>query len=67
MVHRELCALALGGILALTVTTARSDDSALLDVLVKKGILTQKEAEKLEAQISEEPAPVQQDESVLYL
>jgi hypothetical protein len=59
MIRRQLCAFALGGVLALIGTAARADDSALLDLLLKKGILTQKEAEKLEAEISEEPAPAQ--------
>jgi hypothetical protein len=57
MTPKQLCACALGGLLALTATDVRADDSALLDVLVKKGILSQKEADKLEAEVSKEPAP----------
>ena len=59
MIPKQLCALALGGFLAFTATGVRADDSALLDVLVKKGILTKQEAEKLEAEVSKEPAPTQ--------
>jgi len=59
MILKQLCAFALGGLLALAATGVRADDSALLDVLVKKGILTKQEAEKLEAEVSKEPAPTQ--------
>jgi polyhydroxyalkanoate synthesis regulator phasin len=59
MTRKQLCAFALGGLLTLTATGVRADDSALLDVLVKKGILTKQEAEKLEAEVSKEPAPTQ--------
>jgi polyhydroxyalkanoate synthesis regulator phasin len=59
MIPKQLCAFALGGLLALTATGVRADDSALLDVLVKKGILTKQEAEKLEAEVSKEPPPTQ--------
>jgi polyhydroxyalkanoate synthesis regulator phasin len=59
MIPKQLCAFALGGLLAFAATGVRADDSALLDVLVKKGILTKQEAEKLEAEVSKEPAPSQ--------
>ena len=59
MIAKKLCAFALGGALALAATGVKADDSALLDVLVKKGILTKQEAEKLEAEVSKEPAPTQ--------
>src|SRR5580658_11174186 len=55
MIPKQLCAFALGGLLAFAATGVRADDSALLDVLVKKGILTKQEAEKLEAEVSKEP------------
>ena len=45
---------------ALSATAVRADDSALLDVLVKKGILTKQEAEKLEAEVGKEPAAAPQ-------
>ena len=59
MIAKQICAVTLGGLLTLGATIARADDSALLDVLVKKGILTKQEAEKLEAEVSKEPAPTQ--------
>lgn len=55
MIRHKLCLLALGGLIALSAPNARADDSALLDVLVKKGILTKQEAEKLEVEVSKEP------------
>ena len=61
MIPKQICAFALGGLLALTAAGVRADDSALLDVLVKKGILTKQEAEKLEAEVSKEPPPTQGD------
>jgi polyhydroxyalkanoate synthesis regulator phasin len=54
MVRNKFCLLALAGLLALSATSARADESALLDVLVKKGILTKEEAEKLVAEVSKE-------------
>ena len=45
----------LSGLFAFVANDVRADDSALLDVLVKKGILTQKEADKLAAEVSKEP------------
>src|SRR5580658_5150447 len=55
MTRHKICLLALGGLSALSAASVRADDSALLDVLVKKGILTKQEAEKLEAEVSKEP------------
>jgi hypothetical protein len=55
MIRHKICLLALGGMIALSAASARADDSALLDILVKKGILTKQEAEKLEAEVSKEP------------
>ncbi|MBV8098933.1 MAG: hypothetical protein JOZ31_07225, partial [Verrucomicrobia bacterium] len=63
MIPKQLCAFALGGLLALTASGVRADDSALLDVLVKKGILTKQEAEKLETEVSKEPAPTQEGQA----
>ena len=54
-IQNKICLLALGSVLALSAISVRADDSALLDVLVKKGILTQQEAEKLESEVSKEP------------
>ena len=55
MIRNKLCLIALSGLFALAATGVRADDTALLDVLVKKGILTKQEAEKLEAEVSKEP------------
>jgi hypothetical protein len=55
MMRKNLCLIALSGLFALAATGVRADDSALLDVLVRKGILTKQEAEKLEAEVSKEP------------
>jgi hypothetical protein len=61
MIRNKLCLIALGGLLAFAATGLRADDSALLDVLVKKGILTKQEAEKLEAEVSKEPVSTTQN------
>src|SRR6201997_1817321 len=55
MIRNKLCLFAVGSLFAFLAAGARADDSALLDVLVKKGILTKQEAEKLEAEVSKEP------------
>ncbi|MBV8101133.1 MAG: putative porin, partial [Verrucomicrobia bacterium] len=56
MIRNKLSLFAIGGLFAfLAAGVVRADDSALLDVLVKKGILTKQEAEKLEAEVSKEP------------
>ncbi|MBV8216784.1 MAG: putative porin [Verrucomicrobia bacterium] len=55
MIRNKICLLALCGLIALSAASVRADDSALLDVLVKKGILTKQEAEKLEAEVGKEP------------
>jgi hypothetical protein len=52
MVRNTVYILALGGLMVLSVGGVRADDNALLDSLVKKGILTDKEAAKLEAKVS---------------
>lgn len=64
MIRHKICLLALGGMIALSAASARADDSALLDVLVKKGILTKQEAEKLEAEVSKEPVAVAQPQGL---
>src|SRR6266704_663814 len=59
MIPKNLYSLALSGSLALVAMTARSaDDSALLDALVRKGILTSKEAEQIQAETNKESASV---------
>src|SRR6476620_5226073 len=59
MNSKTLYFLALSGWLALAATLARgADDSALLDALVRKGILTNKEAEQIQAESIKETAGV---------
>src|ERR1700682_3652919 len=59
MISKYLYALALAGSLALAAATARgADDSALLDALVRKGVLTNKEAEQIQAESVKESAGV---------
>jgi hypothetical protein len=55
MIRNKLCLFVLGSVFAFAAAGVRADDSALLDVLVRKGILTQKEADKLAAEVSKEP------------
>src|SRR4029077_10098322 len=58
MISKNLYSLALAGSLALATMMARgADDSALLDALVRKGILTNKEAEQIQAEsVKQAPA-----------
>ena len=59
MNSKTLYFLALSGWLALAAMLARGvDDSALLDALVRKGILTNKEAEQIQAESIKETAGV---------
>ena len=59
MIPRNLYSLALSGTLALAAITAQgAGDSALLDALVRKGILTNKEAEQIQAEAIKESAGV---------
>lgn len=62
MIRKNLCLIALSGLFAFAATGVRADDTALLDVLVKKGILTKQEAEKLEAEVSKEPVSTGQSD-----
>jgi hypothetical protein len=57
MISKNLYSLALSGSLALAAMTALgANDSALLDALVRKGVLTDKEAEQIEAESIKESA-----------
>jgi Putative porin len=61
MIKRALPLLALASFVALTNMTAHAQskgDQALLDALVRKGVLTEKEAESITADIAKESAPV---------
>src|ERR1700730_2066948 len=59
MTSKYLYSLSLAASLALAAMTARgADDSALLDALVRKGVLTNKEAEQIQAESVKESAGV---------
>ena len=67
MIRKTKYALALAGLVALTVSAAHADDQALIDALVRKGILTQKDAESIEAEVSKNPAVIPAPSSPLKL
>src|ERR1700751_1370343 len=48
--------LALAGLVALTTSAAFADDQAIIDALVRKGILSQKDAEQIESEVSKNPS-----------
>ncbi len=48
MIRNTKYALALAGFAALTTSAAFADDQALIDALVRKGILTQKDADTID-------------------
>ncbi len=56
MIRNTKYALALAGFAALTTSAAFADDQALIDALVRKGILTQKDADTIESEVSKNPA-----------
>src|SRR5262249_16321414 len=67
MILKTKHVLALGGVIALTTGAAFADDQALIDALVRKGILTQKEADKIESELSKNPAAIPDPSSPLKL
>ncbi|HXO97115.1 MAG TPA: putative porin [Chthoniobacterales bacterium] len=67
MIRKTKFALALAGLVALTTSAAFADDQALIDALVRKGILTQKDADKIESEVSKNPAVVPAPSSPLKL
>src|SRR4030088_2704299 len=56
MIRKTKYAMALAGFFALTTSAAFADDQALIDALVRKGILTQKDADKIESEGSKNTA-----------
>jgi len=52
---------------ALTTSAAFADDQALIDALVRKGILSQKDAEQIESEVSKNPSLVTPPSSPLEL
>jgi putative porin len=67
MIRNNKYALALAGLVALTSSAAFADDQALIDALVRKGILSQKDAEQVESEISKNPSLVTPPSSPLKL
>ena len=68
MMKYKFCAPALASLLALTAGGAfAQDNQALIDALVRKGILTQKDAEQIESEISKNPVVSQGTTSPLKL
>ena len=67
MIRKTKYAFALARLVALTVSAAHADDQALIDALVRKGILTQKDAESIEAEVSKNPAVIPAPSSPLKL
>jgi Putative porin len=55
MILKSKYVLALAGLTALTTCAALADNQALIDVLIRKGILTQKDAEEIESELSKNP------------
>ena len=60
-------ALAVAGFVALTASAAFADDQALIDALVRKGILSQKDAEQIENEVSKNPPALTTPSSPLKL
>jgi Putative porin len=60
-------ALAVAGFVALTASAAFADDQALIDALVRKGILSQKDADQIESELSKNPPVVTPPNSPLKL
>jgi len=57
MIRKNVCTLALAGLVAFTAGSAfAQDNQALIDALVRKGVLTQKEAEKIQEEVAKNPA-----------
>jgi Putative porin len=67
MIQKAKYVLALAGLAALTTSAAFADDQALIDALVRKGILSQKDADTIESEVSKNPAVVAPPSSPLKL
>jgi polyhydroxyalkanoate synthesis regulator phasin len=59
MIKRAFCSLLLMG-LCFTALRVSADDAALIDALVRKGILNQKEADSIEKEVNDEAAQASQ-------
>jgi hypothetical protein len=61
MMRKHICTSALAGLIALAAGGALAQDNqALIDALVRKGILTQKEDEKIQREVLKNPAVLEQ-------
>src|SRR5258705_8973207 len=67
MILNNKFGLALAGLVALTASAAFADDQALIDALVRKGILSQKDADQIESELSKNPPVVTPPNSPLKL
>src|SRR5258708_20861538 len=67
MILNNKFAVALAGLVALITTAAFADDQALIDALVRKGILSQKDADQIESEVSKNPSLVTPPSSQLKL
>jgi hypothetical protein len=67
MIPKTKLVLALAGLVALTSSAAFADDQALINALIRKGILTQKDADQIESEVSKNPAVVPAPSSPLKL
>jgi Putative porin len=67
MIQKTKYVLALAGLVALTTSAAFADDQALIDALVRKGILSQKDADTIESEVSKNPTVVAPPSSPLKL
>jgi hypothetical protein len=59
MIKKAICSILLMG-LCFTASRVSADDAALIDALVRKGILNQKEADSIEKEVNDEAAQASQ-------
>ena len=68
MMLKNICTSSLAGLIALAAGGAfAQDDQALIDALLRKGILTQKEDEKIQQEVLKNPAVSEQAQSPIKL
>ena len=68
MTRKNICTSALAGLIALAAGGAFAQDSqALIDALVRKGILTQKEDQKIQQEVLKNPAVLEQVQNPIQL
>ena len=67
MIQKTKYVFALASLITLATGGVVADDQALIDALVRKGILTQKDAENIASEVSKNPALVPAPSSPLKL